>query len=95
MWATVKNILKFSRKQTSLKFYKAMSIPVLLNCSKNWTLTKPQTKRAEAAEMKIPLAACTLRDVMRSEDISLGQQMKIILHIFESQKLGGANKQNG
>jgi hypothetical protein len=56
--------LKRVRKETVLKFYKTLAVPVLLYGAENWTLKFPQKKRIEAAEIKLltPLAGYTLRD---------------------------------
>jgi hypothetical protein len=39
-------------KETSLKFYKVMAIPVLLYGYEKWTLKKRDRNRIQAAEMK-------------------------------------------
>jgi hypothetical protein len=46
-----KNLLKRVRSETILKFYKTLAVPVLFYGAENWTLTVPQKKRIEAAEM--------------------------------------------
>jgi hypothetical protein len=65
--ATIKRV----RKETVLKFYKTLAVPDLLYGAENWTLTVPQKKRIEAAEMKLwrPLAGYTLRDHKYNNDI--------------------------
>jgi hypothetical protein len=48
---TVKRtLLNRVRKETVLKFYKTLAVPVLLYGAENWTLTVPQKKRIEATE---------------------------------------------
>ena len=39
-------------KGTRLKFYKVMALPTLFYGSENWTLTKGQASRIQAAEMR-------------------------------------------
>jgi hypothetical protein len=58
------------RKETILKFYKILAVPVLLCGAENWTSTVPQKKRIEAAEIKLlrPLAGYTLRDHTYNDD---------------------------
>jgi hypothetical protein len=46
-------LLKTVGKETVLKFYKTLAVPVLLYGAENWTLTGPQKKRIEVAEMKL------------------------------------------
>jgi hypothetical protein len=66
-----RTLLKRVRKETVLKFYKTLAVPVLLYGAENWTLTVPQKKRIEAAEIKLkrPLAGYTLRDHKYKDDI--------------------------
>jgi hypothetical protein len=69
---TIKRIvLKRVRKETVLKFYKTLAVSVLLHGAENWTLTVPQKKRVEAAEMKLfrPLAGYTLRNHKYNDNI--------------------------
>jgi hypothetical protein len=40
-----------TRKETNLKFYKIMAVPVLLYGSETWTLRKKDWNRIQAAEM--------------------------------------------
>jgi hypothetical protein len=66
-----------------------LAIPVLLCGAENWTLTVPQKKRIEAAEMKLlrPLAGYTLRDHKYNDDIrsELGvQSITEILDIYRT-----------
>jgi hypothetical protein len=41
-----------TRKETNLKFYKVMAIPVLLYGYETWTLKKTDRNRIQAAEIK-------------------------------------------
>jgi hypothetical protein len=82
-------LLKRVRKETVLKFYKTLAVPVLLYGAENWTSTVPQQKRIEAAEMKLirPLAGYTLRDHKYNDEIhsELGvQSITEILDIYRT-----------
>jgi hypothetical protein len=84
-----RTLLKRVRKETVLKFYKTLAVPVLLCDAENWTLTVSQKKRIEAAEMKLlrPLAGYTLRDHKYNDDIrsELGvQSITEILDIYRT-----------
>ena len=52
------------RKETILKIYNTLVLPIILYGSENWTLTALQRRRIEAAEMKLlrPVAGYTLYD---------------------------------
>jgi hypothetical protein len=81
-------LLKRVRKETVLKFYKTLAVPVLYG-AENWSLTIPQKKRIEAAEIKLlrPLAGYTLRDQKYKDDIrsELGvQSITEILDIYRT-----------
>ena len=67
----IKRTLKNTRKETLLKFYKVMAVPLILYGSEFWTLTKAQERRIEAVEMKFPtsVAGYTRLDMRRNEDI--------------------------
>jgi hypothetical protein len=83
---TIKGILlKRVRKETVLKFYKTLVVPVLLCGAENWTLTVPQKKRIEAAELKLlrPLAGCTLRDHKYKDDIRSELGVQSITEILD------------
>ena len=58
------------RKETKLKFYKVMTVPMLYS-SEIWTLTKSQLKKIETAEMEFLryVAGYTLQDKKYSKDI--------------------------
>ena len=51
-------IFKKVRTETILKIYNTLVLPTFLHGSENWTLTALQSRRIEAAEMKLlrPLA---------------------------------------
>ena len=52
MCRTIRRTLKSASKGTRLKFYKVMGLPTLLYGSENWTLTKGQASRIQAAKMR-------------------------------------------
>lgn len=69
---TIQKCLKNrTRKDTRLKFYKTMAVPVVLYGSETWVLSKREQTRLQAAEMKFLRAVkgCTLEDRNRNEDI--------------------------
>ena len=49
---------------TQIKFYKVMTVPVLMYGSENWSLNRSGKRKIEAAEMRIlrPIAVYTLWD---------------------------------
>jgi len=59
-----RTIFKKVRKETILKIYNTLILPIFLYGSENWTLTSLQRRRTEAAEMKFlrPLAGYTIYD---------------------------------
>ena len=59
------------RKETLLKFYKDLAVPMLLYGSECWTLNKELIRRLEVAEMKFLrfVAGYTLMDKKKNEDI--------------------------
>ena len=65
------HLLKSTSKGSRLKFYKVMTLSTLLYDSENWTLTKGQASRIEAAEMRflMHVAGYTLHDHRRNTDI--------------------------
>jgi hypothetical protein len=87
---TIKRILlKRVRNEAVLKFYKTLAVPVLLCGAENCTLTVPQKKTIEAAEMELlrPLLGYTLRDHKYNDDIrsELGvQSITEILYIYRT-----------
>jgi hypothetical protein len=68
---TARTMKKKTRKETNLKFFKIMEVPVLLYGSETWTLRKTDWNRIQAAEMKYLRAVkgCTRLDQVRNEDI--------------------------
>lgn len=68
---TIKRNLKQTRKETKLKFYKVMAVPMFLYGSECWTLRKSEERKIEAAEMRFlrSIAGYTLLDNKRSDDI--------------------------
>ena len=75
---TIRRLLKSASKGTRLKFYKVMALPTLLYGSENWTVTKGQASRIQAAEMRFlrHVAGYTLRDHRRNTDIR--QELSIV-----------------
>lgn len=72
MCGTIKRTLsRKTLKETQLKFYKVMAVPVLMYGSENWALTRSERRRIEAAEMRFlrSVAGYTLLDQKRSTDI--------------------------
>ena len=47
---------------TQIKFYKVMAVPVLMYGSENWSLTRSDKRKIEAAEMRFlrPMTGSTL-----------------------------------
>ena len=68
MCGTIRRTLKSASKGTRLKFYKVMVLPSLLFGIENWTLTKGQTSRIQAAEMRFlrHVAGYSLHDHRRN-----------------------------
>jgi hypothetical protein len=62
---------KKTRKETNLKFYKIMAVPVLLYGSEIWTPRKRDWSRIQAAEMKYlrTVKGCTRLDQIRNKYI--------------------------
>jgi hypothetical protein len=60
-----------TRKETNLKFYNIMAVPVLLYGSETWTPRKRNWNRIQAAEMKylITVKGCTRLDQIKNEDV--------------------------
>jgi hypothetical protein len=84
-----RTLLKRVRKEAVLKFYKTLAVPIFLYGAENWTLTVPQKKRIETAEMILlrPLAGYTLRDHKYNDDIhsKLGvQSITELLDIYRT-----------
>jgi hypothetical protein len=49
---TARTLKTKTRKETNVKFYKIMAVPVLLYGSETWTLRKRDWNRTQTAEMK-------------------------------------------
>jgi hypothetical protein len=64
-----RTVKKKTRKETDLKLYKIMAVPVLLYGSETWTLRKRDWSRIQAAEMKYlrTVKGCTRLDQIRNE----------------------------
>jgi hypothetical protein len=72
MYGAVSRTLKRkSRKDTNLKFYKVMTIPVPLYVCETGTLKKRDWNRSQAAEMQyLRTVNCNIKiDELRNEDI--------------------------
>jgi hypothetical protein len=56
---------------TEIKFYKIMTIPVMIYGTDNWSLNRSDKRKIEAAEMRFlrPTVGCSLLDKKRSSDI--------------------------
>ena len=68
MCETIRRTLKSASKGTCLNFFKTVALPTLLYGSENWTLTKGQPNRIQAAEMRFlrHVAGYTLHDHRRN-----------------------------
>lgn len=77
MCGTIKLTICHTRRDTNLKFYKAMAVPTLLYGSECCTLTKGLQKRIGSVEMKFLWWAVgyTLLDYTRNANIR--QELKI------------------
>lgn len=60
-----------TRKDTKLKFYKIMAVPVLMFGSESWILQERDRSKIQSAEMKFlrRVKGCTKMDQIRNEDI--------------------------
>jgi hypothetical protein len=60
-----------TRKETNLKFYKIVAVPVLLYGSETWTPRQRDWTRIQAAEMKYlrTVKGCTRLRQIRKEDM--------------------------
>jgi hypothetical protein len=68
MCGTIKRtLINKTRKDTQLKFYKVMAVPVLLYGCENWALNRVDRRKIESTEMKFlrRVAGYTLRDEVR------------------------------
>ena len=65
MCGTISRTLKRKTQlSTQIKFYKVMTVPVLMYGSENWSLNRSDKRKIEAAEMRFlrPMAGYTLWD---------------------------------
>jgi len=76
-----RTIFRKVRTETILKIYNNLVLPTFLYWSENWTLTAPQRRKIEAAEMKLlrPLAGYTLHDHKTNDYIHRELQITGIL----------------
>ncbi|KAJ4447661.1 hypothetical protein ANN_09668 [Periplaneta americana] len=67
----VARYLKNMRKDTKLKFYKVIAVPMLMYGAEFWVLNNTEERRIEAAEMRFlrDVAGYTLWDRKRIEDM--------------------------
>jgi hypothetical protein len=77
---TIRRNLKKKRKDTQLKFYKMMAVPVLMYGSEAWTIKKKDISRIQSAEMKFlrSVKRCTRMDHVRNEEIRTELKMYAI-----------------
>jgi hypothetical protein len=66
-----RTLKKKTRKETNLKFYRIMAVPVLLYGSETWIPRKRDWNMIQAAEIKYlrTVKGCTRLDHIRNEDI--------------------------
>lgn len=72
MCGTIRRTLsKKTRRETQLKMYKVMAVPVLLYGSESWVLTRKKSSNIQASEMRFLRAVkgCSLLDQLRNENI--------------------------
>jgi hypothetical protein len=76
-----RSIFKKVRRETILKLYNTLVLPIFLYGSENWTLTASQRRRIEAAEMKLlrSLAGYALYDHKTKDSIRRKLQTDCIL----------------
>lgn len=60
-----------TRKDTKIKFYKTMAVPILTYGSESWVVKETDKRKLQAAEMRFlrKVKGCTRRDQIRNEDI--------------------------
>jgi len=75
-----RSIFRKVRTEIILKIYNTLVLPTFLYVSENWTLTALQTRRTEAAEMKLlrPLAGYTLHDHKTNDSLRRELQTECI-----------------
>ena len=81
IFAIKRTIFGKVRTETILKIYNTLVLPTFLYGSENWTLTALQSRRIEAAEMKLlrPLAGYTLYDHKTNDSVRRNLQTECIL----------------
>jgi len=82
IFAIKRTIFGKVRTETILKIYNTLVLPTFLYGSENWTLTALQSRRIEAAEMKLlrPLAGYTLYDHKTNDSVRRELQTECILN---------------
>jgi hypothetical protein len=75
-----RNLKRKTRKDTQLKFYKTMAVPVLMYGSEAWTIKKNYISRIQSAEMKFlrSVKGCARMDHIRNEEIGTELEMYAI-----------------
>ena len=68
---TIRRMLRNTRKDTIIKFFKTMAIQTLLYGRKTWTLKKSDEIAIQFSEMKFlrSVKGCSIMDKIRNEDI--------------------------
>jgi hypothetical protein len=68
MWYYKENINK-TRKDTMLKFYRVMAVPVLMYESESWAMNRADRRATETAEMKFLryVAVYTCKDQVHND----------------------------
>lgn len=82
MCGTIRRVLgNKTRKETQLKFYKAIAVPSLLYGSENWVLRQKEINNIQSSEMKFLRAVkgCTRLEHIRNESIREELEIKSII----------------
>jgi len=76
-----RTIFRKVRRETILKIYNTLVLPIFLYGSENWTLTALQRRRIEATEMKLlrPLAGYTFHGHKTKDSVRRELQTECIL----------------
>ena len=82
-----------ARKETLMKFYKTMSIPIITYASETWTLNKNNERKLTTAEMRFlrKVQGVTLLDQQRSDDIRRSLNQKPLCEIIKDNRLRWQN----
>lgn len=77
-----------TRKDTAIKFYKTMAVPILTYGSESWITTQKDTNKLQTAEMRFlrRIKGCTREDRLRNEAIREELQIYNINDKIEEQK---------